>query len=50
MALWRRGFPKNVIVHSDRGSQYCSKKYQQLLEQHALRCSMTRRFIAWWGA
>ena len=41
MALWRREFPKNVIVHSDRGSQYCSKQYQQLLEQHALRCSMS---------
>lgn len=41
MALWRRGFPKNVIVHSDRGSQYCSKQYQQLLQKHALVCSMS---------
>jgi len=24
MALWRRRLPKKVIVHSDRGSQYCS--------------------------
>ena len=24
MALWRRGFPKGVLVHSDRGSQYAS--------------------------
>ena len=23
MALWRRHMPKRVIVHSDRGSQYC---------------------------
>ena len=23
MALWRRRMPSNVIVHSDRGSQYC---------------------------
>src|SRR5260221_11590332 len=22
MALWRRGFPKGVLFHSDRGSQY----------------------------
>lgn len=25
MALFRRGFPDEIIVHSDRGSQYCSK-------------------------
>lgn len=25
MALFRRRFPEQVIVHSDRGSQYCSK-------------------------
>jgi putative transposase len=24
MALWRRRMPKGVVVHSDRGSQYCS--------------------------
>lgn len=24
MALWRRKQPKSVIVHTDRGSQYCS--------------------------
>jgi putative transposase len=27
MALWRRQMPTGVIVHSDRGSQYCSKAY-----------------------
>lgn len=26
MALWRRGFPKGVRVHSDRGNQYCSNE------------------------
>ena len=31
MALFRRGFPKNVIVHSDRGSQYFSNSYQDLI-------------------
>lgn len=41
MALWRRHFPKNVIVHSDRGSQYCSKAYQQLLKDYQLVCSMS---------
>jgi len=33
MALWRRRMPKGVIVHSDRGSQYCSALYQRLLRR-----------------
>lgn len=41
MALFRRKFPKDVIVHSDRGSQYCSKKYQKLLKINGLKCSMS---------
>ncbi len=43
MALFRRTFPKGVIVHSDRGSQYCSKRYQRLLKQNNLTCSMSRK-------
>lgn len=43
MALFRRRFPRSVIVHSDRGSQYCSKRYQRLLAVHRLRCSMGRK-------
>ena len=43
MALFRRGFPKGVIIHSDRGSQYCSKRYQKLISVSGLRCSMGRR-------
>ena len=43
MALFRRGFPKSVIVHSDRGSQYCSKRYQRLMAVNRLRCSMGHR-------
>jgi transposase InsO family protein len=43
MALFRRGFPKGVIIHSDRGSQYCSKAYQRLIKVSGLRCSMGRR-------
>ena len=40
MVLWSRKMPKGVIVHSDRGSQYCSFLYQSLLTRHDLRCSM----------
>jgi putative transposase len=43
MALFRRGFPKSVIIHSDRGSQYCSKRYQRLIAINGLRCSMGRK-------
>lgn len=31
MALFRRHRPRSVIVHSDRGSQYCSRENWQLL-------------------
>lgn len=43
MALWRRKRPKNVIVHTDRGGQYCSADYQTLLEHHNLRGSMSAK-------
>jgi len=41
MALYKRKFPRGVIVHSDRGSQYCSNKYQKLLKANDLICSMS---------
>lgn len=43
MAVWRRGMVKDVIVHSDQGSTYASTDYQQLLKQHSLTCSMSRK-------
>ena len=43
MALWRRKKPTGVIVHSDRGSQYCSRDYQKLLKKHRLICSMSKK-------
>lgn len=36
MALWQRRMPKGVVVHSDRGSQYCSAAYQKLFRKHQL--------------
>lgn len=47
MALWRRKLPKGVIVHSDRGSQYCSKDYQSLIKKHELLCSMSAKGNCW---
>ncbi|EMI9184552.1 IS3 family transposase [Salmonella enterica] len=43
MALWQRKCPENVIVHTDRGGQYCSTDYQSLLKRHNLRGSMSAR-------
>jgi len=43
MALWRRKHPENVIVHTDRGGQYCSADYQALLKRHNLCGSMSAR-------
>jgi putative transposase len=43
MALWNRKMPKGVIVHSDRGSQYCSAVYQKLSRKHQLICSMSKK-------
>jgi len=43
MALWRRKKPTGVIVHSDRGSQYCSAEHRRLLQDHQLLCSMSKK-------
>lgn len=43
MAIRQRKRPPNVIVHSDRGSQYCSQAYRDLLEKHRLIGSMSAK-------
>lgn len=43
MAIFARHRPQGVIVHSDRGSQYCSQDYQRLLAHHRLLCSMSKK-------
>lgn len=43
MALFRRHRPRGVVVHSDRGSQYCSREYRRLLHQNGLICSMSAK-------
>jgi putative transposase len=43
MALWHRKLPTGVVVHSDRGSQYCSAAYQKLFHKHQLSCSMSKK-------
>ncbi len=43
MAIWQRKKPRGVIIHSDRGSQYCSHEYQELLADNGFICSMSKR-------
>jgi putative transposase len=43
MALWRRGNPKGLMVHSDQGVPYRTESWHQLLKNNELVCSMSRR-------
>ena len=47
MALFKRKFPQGVIVHSDRGGQYCSEQYRNIIEQNKLIGSMSRKGNCW---
>lgn len=47
MALFRRSFPKKVSAHSDRGSQYCSHDYRDLIKKHQLVQNMSRKGNCW---
>ena len=47
MAMFRRGMPKDVIIHSDRGSQYCSHAYRDLARDHDFKVSMSRKGDCW---
>lgn len=43
----RRENPKGVLIHSDRGSQYCSHDYQKELQKGGFICSMSRKGNCW---
>ena len=43
MALFQRKMPRGVIMHTDRGSQYCSHEHRALLDEHGLIASMSAR-------
>jgi putative transposase len=47
MAIWRRGRPKALLHHSDRGSQYTSEQFQRLLADQGVDCSMSRSGNCW---
>jgi len=43
MALLDRKPPEGLLHHSDRGSQYASNDYQQVLNDYGIICSMSRK-------
>jgi transposase InsO family protein len=47
MAWFRRRPQAGLILHSDRGSQYCSHDFQDLLKGYGMRSSMSRRGNCW---
>ena len=47
MAVTHRGVGKELLHHSDRGSQYCSDMYQGLLKSYGIKCSMSRKSNCW---
>ena len=42
-SLGKRGYPRGVIHHSDRGVQYACREYRWELQQHGLAASMSRK-------
>jgi putative transposase len=47
MALCQRQPAAGLLVHTDRGSQYGADSYQQLLAQHGIEPSMSRKGNCW---
>jgi putative transposase len=47
MAIWRRGKPRALLHHSDRGGQYTSEQFQRLMADHGITCSMSRSGNCW---
>jgi transposase InsO family protein len=47
MALYQRQPAAGLIMHTDRGSQYGADSYRQLLRQHGIEPSMSRKGNCW---
>ena len=47
MAVQREHPGEGLVAHSDRGVQYASDHYQQLLTKHGITCSMSRKGNCW---
>lgn len=46
-AIWRRKPAQGLLWHTDRGSQYASDSHRQILSQHGITQSMSRKGNCW---
>jgi transposase InsO family protein len=47
MALWKRKPRRGLLWHTDRGSQYASDSHRELLQEHGIIQSMSRKGNCW---
>ena len=47
MALWKRKPRQGLLWHTDRGSQYASDSHRELLQEHGIIQSMSRKGNCW---
>ncbi len=47
MALWKRKPGEGLIWHTDRGSQYASASHREIIRDHAILQSMSRKGNCW---
>lgn len=47
MAIWRRKPKPGLVWHTDRGVQYASERHREILQQHQIIQSMSRKGNCW---
>lgn len=47
MAIWQRKPKRGLLWHTDRGSQYASDSHHEILQQHGIKQSMSRKGNCW---
>ena len=47
MAIWARKPAKGLVWHTDRGSQYASDSHLEIIKQHQIIQSMSRKGNCW---
>jgi len=47
MAIWTRKPKKELLWHTDRGSQYASDSHREILNAHSIKQSMSRKGNCW---
>lgn len=47
MAIWKRKPAQGLLWHTDRGSQYASTSHRDILKQHGIKQSMSRKGNCW---